>query len=123
MTRIQSQFDGFRGHTKMGPACHVRVTCYLDQYGIDIQVPYMLKNGSPSWIVISRRTKRNVNESWNDLDDPPQDVEMVNSASVERSHAIARIIEETHASKTQWMTFLPAILSTRNLLLRKSRQD
>ena len=43
-----------RGHTKIGPVRRVRVTCCLDQYGMEIQVPSMSKNGSYSWIVISR---------------------------------------------------------------------
>ena len=45
-----------RGHTKIGPICHVRATYCLDQYGIKIQVPSMLKNGSYSWIVPEAQT-------------------------------------------------------------------
>ena len=40
-----------RGLTKIGPVIHVRVTRYLDQYEIAIQVPSMLRKGSFSWIV------------------------------------------------------------------------
>ena len=41
-----------------------------------------------------------MDESWQDQEDPPQDVEMVSSTSVAQSHAIiTSSIEETHASK------------------------
>ena len=41
----------------------VRATCYLDQNGIEIKVPSMLRNGSFSWIVISRGPNRHVDEA------------------------------------------------------------
>ena len=40
-----------------------------------------------------------MDESWQDQEDPPQDVEMVSSTSIAQSHAITSSIEETHASK------------------------
>ena len=41
----------------------VRATCYLDQYGMGIKVPSMLRNGSFSWVVISRGPNRHVDEA------------------------------------------------------------
>ena len=35
-----------REHTKIGPVRQVRVTCCLDQHGIEIHVPSILQNGS-----------------------------------------------------------------------------
>ena len=72
---ILSHLDGFVD-TKIGPVCQVRATCYLDEYGIEIQVPSMLKNGSFSWIVISRGPNRHVDGAWQDQAEPLQDVEM-----------------------------------------------
>ena len=40
------------------------------------------KNGSFSWIVISRDPNRHVDESLHDPEDPPQDIEKVSSTSV-----------------------------------------
>ena len=77
----------------------VRVTCCLDQFGIEIQVPSTWRDGSYSWIVISRGSNRNVDESWHGQDDPHQNIEMVSFASCEQSHAVTSSIEETHASK------------------------
>ena len=76
MTRNSEPVGWIRGHTKIGPVCQVRVTCYFNQYGIETQVPSMLKNGTSSWIVISRGPNRYVDESWHDQEDPPQDVAM-----------------------------------------------
>ena len=90
-----------RRHTKIGPARQVRATCCFDQCGIEIQVPSMSRNGSYSWIVISRGPNRHVDESWNDQEDPPKVVEMVSSTSVEQSHARTSSTEETPASKQQ----------------------
>ena len=53
----------------------VRATCYLVRYGIDIQVPSMLKNGSFSWMLISRGPNR-WDEAWQEQEVPPQDVDM-----------------------------------------------
>ena len=49
-----------RGHKQIGPVRQVRDTCSLDRYGREIQVPSMSKNGSFSWIVISRGPNRHV---------------------------------------------------------------
>ena len=92
-----------RGHTRIGPVRQVRAICCLDQYGIEIQVPSTPRNGSYSWIVISRGPNRYV-------DDPPQHVEMVSSTSVEQSHAAASSIEGTHASKQQEQSSLSITL-------------
>ena len=43
--------------TKIGPVLQVKVTCCLDQHGIEIQVPSKSKDGSNSWIIISRGPK------------------------------------------------------------------
>ena len=56
----------------------------------------MSRTGSLSWIVISRDPNRYVDESWHDQEDPLQDVEMVNSTSVQQSHARTLSIDETH---------------------------
>ena len=96
-----------RGHTRIGPVRQVRVTCCLDQHGIDFQVPSTSTNGSCSWIVISRGPNRFVDESGHDQEDPPQDVEMVCSASVEKSHAVKSSIEKTHAPKQQALSSIP----------------
>ena len=60
----------------------------------------MLQNGSLSWILISRGPKRNVDEAWQQLEEPPQDVEMVSSASVEQSFAMTTSIEESNAQSS-----------------------
>ena len=57
MTRCLSLPDGFVD-TKIGPFRQVRVTCCLFQDGIEIQVSFMLKNGSSPGIVISRGPNR-----------------------------------------------------------------
>ena len=64
-----------------------RATCYLDQYGMGIKVPSMLRNGSFSWVVISRDPNRHVDEAWQELEEPPHDVEMVIFSSIEESNA------------------------------------
>ena len=87
------------GHTRIGPVRQVKITCYLDRYGIETEVPSTSRDRSNSWIVICRGPKRNVDESWHDQDDSPGNGEMVSSLSGERSHAITSSIEETHASK------------------------
>ena len=83
--------------TKIGPVRQVRVTRCLDQYGIEMQVPSMSKNGSYSWKVISRGPNRYVDESWQVQEDPLHDVGMMSSTSVvEQSHSMT-----LHASKQQ----------------------
>ena len=97
------------GHTRIGPVLHVKVVCCLDQYGIEIQVPSTSRDGSNSWTVISRDPHRYADESWHDRDnspekdqdEPPQDVEIVSSKSVERSHAItSSIVSSVEAANT-----------------------
>ena len=73
----------------------------FDQFGIEIQVPPTPRDGSNSWIVISRGPNRYVDDSWHDQDDSPDNGGMVSSTSVERSHAMTSSIEETRASKPQ----------------------
>ena len=90
-----------RGHTKIGPVSQVRAMCRLDQYGIEIQEPSMLKNGSFFWIVISRSPNRHVDEAWQEQEEHPQDVETESFLSVEESCAMSTSIEESHASKQQ----------------------
>ena len=51
-----------RGHTKIGPVRQVRVPCCLDQLGNEIQVPSTSRDGSNSWIVISRGPIRYVED-------------------------------------------------------------
>ena len=58
-----------RGHTRIGPVRQVRVICCLEQYGIEMQVTSTSRNGSHSWIIISRRPNRYVDESWHDQGD------------------------------------------------------
>ena len=66
-----------RGHTEIGLVSQVRAACYLDLYGIESQTPSMLKNGSFSWIVISRGPNFFVDEACQEQEESPQDVEMV----------------------------------------------
>ena len=51
--------------------------------------------------VTSRGPDRYVDKSWQDQEDPSQDVEMVRSTRVGQSHAITSSSEETDASKQQ----------------------
>ena len=89
------------GHTRIGPVLQIRVVCCLDQHGIEMQVPSTSRNGSDSWILISRGPHPYVDESWHDQDNSPENVEIVSSTSVGRPHAMTSSIEETHASKPQ----------------------
>ena len=91
-----------RRDTKIGPVCQVRVTCYLDQYGIEIQIPSKMKNGYFFCSMTSRRSKPL--RGWmltRSRKATSQDVEMVSSTSVEQSHAITTSIEESNTSKQQ----------------------
>ena len=49
-------------HTRIGPVLQVKTTCYLDIYGIEVQVLSTSEEGSKSWIFISRGTNRYVEE-------------------------------------------------------------
>ena len=96
-----------RGHNKIGPVLQVRVTCCLDQYGNEIQVPSMSRSGSCSWVVISRGPSRYVDESWHDQEDPPQALRWWGPQALSnQSHAMTSSIEETHASKQQEQSML-----------------
>ena len=48
------------GQTRIGPVLQVRTSCFLDMYGIEIQIPSTSGNGSKSWVVVSRGAKRHV---------------------------------------------------------------
>ena len=97
MTKILNLLGGF---VDTRPVRQVEVTCYLDQYGIEIQVQSMSKKKKVSFF-ISRGPNRHVDESWHDQEEPPQDVEMVSPTRAEQSYARTSSIEETHASKQQ----------------------
>ena len=47
----------------------------------------MLRNGSFCCIVISRGPNRYVDEVWQELEEPPHDVDMVRYTSIEESNA------------------------------------
>ena len=51
-----------RGATKIGPVLQVKVAYHLDQYGIRSNIDSMQEDGSQSWIVISRRMNKYVND-------------------------------------------------------------
>ena len=67
----------------------------------------MLKNGSFSWIVISRGPNFFVDEAWQEQEESPQDVEMVSYTCVEQSFAMTTIIEKSNASKEQEQSSIP----------------
>ena len=58
----------------------------------------MKKKKSFSWIVISRGPNRYVDEAWHEQEESPQDIEIVSSANVEQSFAMATSIEESNTS-------------------------
>ena len=41
------------GRTRIGPVLQVKTTCYLDIYGVEIQISSTSGDGSKSWVVIS----------------------------------------------------------------------
>ena len=51
-----------RGNTKVGSEMEVKVTNHLEHHGIEIMIDSMQNDGSQSWIVISRRMDKCVNE-------------------------------------------------------------
>ena len=75
-----------RGVTKIGPVIWVKATYYLDQYGIEVQVQSLLKNGPLSWIVMSRGQNRYVDEVYEETEEPPHDEETVRGTSMRRSN-------------------------------------
>ena len=92
------------GHTKIGPVLHVKTTCCLDIFGIEIQIPSTSGDGSKSWVVMSRGSNRYVEElCYNDPDYSPGNHELANQPGVGKPHAIILSTEETRASqpKTQ----------------------
>ena len=65
----------------IGPVIEVKTTCRLDQYGIEIQVPSASGDGSTSWVVLSRGSKRHVAEVQ--IHDPaysPESHELANTS-------------------------------------------
>ena len=109
--------------SKIGPVCQVRVTCCLDQHGIETQVPSTSRDWSNSWIIIFRGPNRYVDESWHDQGNPPRNVEMVSSTSIEQSHAITTSIEETHATKQQETSSIPMNYSSEEFIPIDKRND
>ena len=72
-------------HTKID---QVKTTCYLDIYGIEIQIPSLSGNVSKSWIVISRGKNGYVIELR--VKDPyhsPENIDLANYRSTEETHA------------------------------------
>ena len=55
-----------------------------------------------------------MDDSWQDQEDPPQEVGMVSSASVDPTLAITTSIGETHASKQQEQSSIPIIIFLKN---------
>ena len=80
----------------------------------------MSKIGSYSWIMISRGPNRCVDESWQDQEDSPQDVEMASSTNVDQSHVITSSMEETHASKQQEQ---PSLMNCFSKKVHSDRQN
>ena len=66
--------------TKTGPVVQVKTFCYFDQYGIEIQARSTSGDGSKSWIIISRRSNRYVEEWWPDPDNSPESCELANQS-------------------------------------------
>ena len=62
-----------------------------------------------------------MDESWQDQDDPSQNVEMVSTTSIEQSHAVTLSIEETHASKRQAQSCLINYLSKEFIQIDKRK--
>ena len=50
------------GPTKMGPVLQIKTTCCLDINGIEILSPSTSGDGSKSWVIMSRDSKRYVEE-------------------------------------------------------------
>ena len=74
-------------HTNIDTVLQVKTTCYIDIYGIEIQIPSTSGHGSKSWIVISRDKNRYVEELR--VKDPyhsPENIDLANYRSTEESH-------------------------------------
>ena len=144
-TRIRNQLDGFVDTRRSVQSVKSRVTCCLDECGIEIQVPSMWKHWSFSWIVDMQRPKplrgwilsrsrrpssslwdgefykrwsitRNNNKHWgNSCVEATGTIEHKDELSVWRIHHHWH----THGGG---MTFLPLIMSKESLLLGTSRR-
>ena len=67
------------GHTTIVPVLQVKTTCYLDIYGMEIQIPSTSGDGSKSWVVKSRGSNRHVEElRYNDASYSPESNESAN---------------------------------------------
>ena len=77
-----------KSRTSTCPDLQVLTTCYLNIYGIEIQIPSTSGNGSNSWIFITRGANRYVEElRHNDPDYSPEIFELANYRSTEETHA------------------------------------
>ena len=76
-----------KGFAQIGRVIQVRATCYLDQYGIEIQEPFMLRNGSLRDCDIQRPNPLRGWSPWRKREEPPHDVEMVSYTNIEESIA------------------------------------
>ena len=63
VTKDPNRKDLFiRGNTKICPVLEVKVTKHFDRHGIEIMTDCMQKDGTQSWIVISRDVNKYVTE-------------------------------------------------------------
>ena len=67
----------------------------------------MLRNGSFSWIVISRGPNRDVDEAWQELEELPHDVGMLSFSSIEESNATKRQEQSTIPVNPLSKIFMP----------------
>ena len=49
----------------IGPVIEVHVLKFLDEYGLEVAIPSICKPGDTTYVVISRKTKRFLNEIHN----------------------------------------------------------
>ena len=84
---ILSQWDGSEDSQRSSQSSRSEPRWFSDQYGIEVQVKYMLNNGSLSRIVISRGPNRYVDEVYEEKEEPSHDEEMASGASIEKSIA------------------------------------
>ena len=59
-----------RGNTKYGPVLEVNATNHLQRYGIEIKMDSVQKDGTQSWIVISRSINKYVTELPEEIKKP-----------------------------------------------------
>ena len=147
---LQSTHETIPGQNTIEPVLQVHVTRYLDISGIEMQIPSITTKDRKSWVLLSRRKNRYLEElRLNDPDHNPGSSELVNHVGLVRSVAKESEpcstemeqsgIKETHApqfeiqtnplyhskkvfllKKRSGMTFLPTSFSKETLFTPKS---